>query len=485
VEAIEFTLNNEAVTIEHEPPTKTLLEYLRGERRLMGTKEGCAEGDCGACTVAWLDADAGGRAVLRSVNACLVLLPMLHGRRVWTVEGIRGADGSPHLVQEALVQALGSQCGYCTPGVVMTMLEACYRDDLDADWKLDDQMAGTLCRCTGYRPIKEAARQIAGSRPADDVTAVLDGPAAALPALDYRADDQRFVRPDSLARLWAVIAEEREVRFVNGATDLGLAVTKRHETWPCLVCLDGIPSLNSIVALDGGGWRVGAGVTLSALEDYADGPLPALARMLRYFGARQIKNRATVGGNLCNASPIGDLAPVLLALGADAVIAGVAGARRVAMADFFTGYRQTALAEGEILAAVVIPEPADGARTAAYKVSKRRELDISAVSAGMAVVVNDAGIVTEARLGFGGMAATPRRATAAEAALVGQPWSASVVAAAAVALEDDFTPMSDHRGSAWYRATLARNLLLGFFEETQSEAAPRLTRGHSGTVEVR
>ena len=487
MQAIRFTLNDQDVTVRELPPTTTLLEYLRRERRLMGTKEGCAEGDCGACTVAWLDAAADGGATMRSVNSCLVLLPMLHGRRVWTVEGIAGKDGSPHPVQEALVQALGSQCGYCTPGVVMTMFEACYRDDLDAPWKVEDQMAGTLCRCTGYRPINEATRRIAGARPDDDFTAALGDRAATLPALDYRAHGQRFVRPGSLAQLWAVIAEEAEVRFVNGATDLGLAVTKRHETWPCLVCLDGIDALNSVQALGEptSGWRIGAGVTLSALEDALGEAVPPLGRMLRYFGARQIKNRATLGGNLCNASPIGDMAPVLMALGADAVIAGAGGARRVPLEDFFTGYRQTALAPGEILAAVVLSAPDPKARVSAYKVSKRRELDISAVSAGMFVATDDDGVVTSARLAYGGMAATPARASAAEAALVGQPWTAATVAAAAAKLAEDFTPMSDHRGSDWYRGTLAKNLLIGFFEETQTERAPMLSHWHSGTVEVR
>jgi xanthine dehydrogenase small subunit len=480
VDTIRFTLNDRPVAVEGVPPTTTVLEHLRQRLHLTGTKEGCAEGDCGACTIAYVDVDHAGRPALRSVNACLVLLPMLHGRRVWTVEGLRAADGRHHPVQEALVQALGSQCGYCTPGVVMTMLEACYRDDLDAPWKLDDQMAGTLCRCTGYRPIMDATRAVAGARPAGAIAAALDAPPRALPALDYRAHGQRFVRPDSLEGLWAALDEAPDARFVAGATDLGLEVTKSRATWPVLICLEGIPALTAITARDGA-WSIGAGVTLSALEAAAEDALPALARMLRYFGARQIKNRATVGGNLCNASPIGDLAPILLALGASARIAGPGGERTVPLADFFVGYRQTALAPGEILAGIALTAPAPGDRVAAYKVSKRRELDISAVAAGMYVRL-DGAIVAEARLAYGGMAATPARATKTEAALVGQPWTEATVEAACARLAQDFTPLSDHRGSAWYRATLAANLLRGFFHETLDDPAPRLTPRHSGTV---
>jgi len=483
LEAIRFTLNDEPVVVRGVPPTTTALEYLRQTLRLTGTKEGCAEGDCGACTIAYVDRDHAGRPALRSVNACLVLLPMLHGRRVWTVEGIRPPGGGYHPVQEALVQTLGSQCGYCTPGVVMTMLEACYRDDLDQPWKLEDQMAGTLCRCTGYRPIMEAARAVAATRPDDAIAAALAGPAPALPPLDYSAHGQRFVRPDSLEALWSALAESPGARLVAGATDLGLEVTKARRAWTALVCLDAIPELKGLTR-DGDRWAIGAGVTLSTLEAAAEDGLPALARMLRYFGARQIKNRATVGGNLCNASPIGDLAPVLLALGADAQIAGPAGVRSVPLADFFVGYRQTALAPGEILAGVHLSAPAPGDRVAAYKVSKRRELDISAVAAGMFVRL-DGEIVAQARLGYGGVAATPSRAPATEAALVGQPWTEATVEAACARLADDFTPIADHRGSAWYRATVAANLLRGFYHETLEEPAPRLTPRHSGTVCVR
>ncbi len=479
MECIRFHLNGEPVAVADLPPATTALDYLRGPRGLTGTKEGCAEGDCGACTVIVLDRDHLDRPALRSVNACLLLLPMLHGRQVWTVEGLRGPDGGYHPAQEALVRAMGSQCGYCTPGVVMTLVEACYRGDLDAPWKLGDQLAGTLCRCTGYRPIRRAAQELAGTRPEHALGAALAGPPPELPPLDYRAGGQRFVRPVDLDGLWRVLAEEGDARLVSGATDLGLEVTKAHRSWPCLVSLEAIAALRRIDR-DAGGWFIGAGAVLSDLEAATERDLPPLSRMLRYFGARQIKNRATVGGSLCNASPIGDLAPVLIALGAEAVIAGPGGERSLALEDFFVSYRRTALAPGEILLGVRVPDPA-GARAAAYKVSKRRELDISTVSAGMLVRVAD-GVVSEARLAYGGMAATPSRAPSAEAALVGRPWTAASVRAAAALLDRDFTPLSDHRGSAWYRMTVARNLLIGFFEETLEDAMPGLRPGHAGTV---
>lgn len=473
---IRFHLNDRLVEEREAPPTTTLLRYLRDRLELTGTKEGCAEGDCGACTVAVLDPEAWGGPTYRAINACLLLLPMVHGRRVYTVEGLTQA-GQAHPAQHSLVQELGSQCGYCTPGVVMSMFEATYRADMDAPWKLDDQMCGNLCRCTGYRPIRDATRRVAGSRPDDSFRAQL-GVEGGDASLAYEADGQSYHAPATVEGIVALL--DGTERVICGATDLGLDVTKKHARFPRLVSLEAAPELRRITH-DGGLWTFGAAAPLADVEAATEAELPSLARMLRFFGSRQIKNRATLGGNLCNASPIGDTPPILIALGARAVLRSRAGERRVDLGAFFLDYRRTALQTGEILAAVEVPDPPAGARIGAYKVSKRRELDISAVAAGMFVAVAD-GRVTEARLCYGGMAATPRRAAQAEAALLGAAWGEDAIEAAAAALAQDFTPISDHRGSAWYRATVAANLLRGFWEETRDGGERRLPDRPTATI---
>lgn len=504
MEAVRLHVNGQLREVYGVSPTTTLLEWLRGPAGLPGTKEGCAEGDCGACTVVVVDPDAPGGPRLRAVNSCLLLLPLLHGKHVITVEGLRQAGRAPdpaaaaevglrpggnaawHPVQEALVAALGSQCGYCTPGVIMSMVEACYRDDLDAAWKLDDQMCGNLCRCTGYRPIREATQKIAGLRPADRIAALLRASEGEPPVtLRYESGGggphaQRFFVPGSLPELFDLMDAHPELRLVMGATDLGLDVTKKGERFPVLASLQAIGELRRLEHANGR-WSIGATVRLADLEDATDVALPPVARMLRFFGSRQIKNSATVGGNLCNASPIGDLAPVLLALDATIVVASRGGERRVPMGELFMGYRKTALLPGELLVRVELSDPPPTAKVVGYKVSKRREMDISAVAAGLYVQV-EGGVVTAARLGFGGMAATPARARAAEAALVGQPWSQAACDAAALRIADDFAPLSDHRGSAWYRATVAANFLRGMYADTLRDPIPRLPDRPSGTL---
>ncbi|MCA9690246.1 MAG: xanthine dehydrogenase small subunit [Myxococcales bacterium] len=477
---VRLTINDEEVEVADVAPTTTLLEYLRLHRRLRGTKEGCAEGDCGACTVVVIDPDAPGGPRFRGVNSCLLLLPLLHGKRVYTVEALRGADGL-HPVQESLASALGSQCGYCTPGIVMSMFEACYRRDLDAPWKLDDQMCGNLCRCTGYRPIRDAAQRIAGACPEDRFAAALARSGDARPGLAYRRGAQRFWIPRTFDECFALMAVHPDHRLVAGATDLGLDVTKGGARFPALISVMALPGLRAIERDEAGAWRIGATVRLADLEDATDHALPPLARMLRFFGARPIKNSATIGGNLCNASPIGDLAPALLALGATLVARSSAGERAIPIDEFFVGYRETALRPGELLVRVEIPALPQHVRASAYKVSKRREMDISAVAAAIYVDVQS-GVVASARLAFGGMAATPARARKAEAALVGQPWSQASCEAAAAAVAGDFRPLDDHRGSAWFRRTVAANLLRGMYEDTLAEPAPRLPDRPTGTI---
>lgn len=477
---IRFTLNDREEVVDGLSPTTTLLRYLRDNKRLTGTKEGCAEGDCGACSVAVVEPRPDGSRAYRSVCSCLVFLPMVQGKSVYTVEGI-GSEQNAHPAQRALTEALGSQCGYCTPGVTMSLFEACYRDDLDEAWKLDAQMCGNLCRCTGYRPIRDAAKEIAGTCPKDQFAEHLSKEPGSM-ALSYRTGSQVYETPASYEELWAILDREPGARFVAGGTDLALEVTKRFAEPPILVSLEGLSQLRAIAQDHSGEISVGATATLSELEAFSRFSMPQFERMLRYFGSRQIKNRATIGGNICTASPIGDLAPVLLALDARVVLASKEGEREVKLSDFFLSYRKTAMREKEIVAGFIVPRLEPGARAGVYKVSKRRELDISTVSAAFAVVLDELGAVKAARLAFGGMAAIPSRAKTAEAHLVGRSWSAALAEEAALLLEKDFTPISDHRGSAWYRATVAANLLRGFYLETEKEQHVRLPHRHTATV---
>ena len=477
---LRFTLNGEPVEVADVSPNTTLLQWLRSER-LTGTKEGCAEGDCGACTVVLLDDRAPGGPTYRAINSCLLLLPMVHGRTVWTVEGI-GTPAAPHPVQQAMVDTMGSQCGYCTPGFVMSLFEACYREDMEKAWQLDDQLCGNLCRCTGYRPIREAGIQTGGTRPDDRFLAALRGPRSRPEHLEHGADGELFIAPVSLDEATAALREHPTARLICGATDLGLDVTKKHVRFPVLVSTEHIAELQGIEDT-GDAWSIGASTWLTDLEAWAADALPVLHRMLRYFGARQIKHRATLGGNLCNASPIGDLAPVLLALDATIVIASSSGARRVPIDDFFLGYRQTALQDGELLARVSIPKPPAHALLGAFKVSRRRELDISAVAAGMHIQMSKDGTIGLARLAFGGVAATPVRAKKAERELVGRPWNEAVATEVGAILDDELSPIDDHRGSADYRKALVRNLLIGFEHESRFGESIPLLDDHTGTVQ--
>lgn len=483
---IEFWLNDRRIETQAVAGTTTLLRYLRDELAMTGTKEGCAEGDCGACTVVVLEEREGAEPTFRSVNACLLFLPMLQGRRVYTVEGLKTAEAL-HPAQEALVRTRGSQCGYCTPGIVMSLFEATYRDDVDAPWKVDAQLAGNLCRCTGYRPIREAGHQVAGTRPGDRFLTAMKqyeakGKALELRAVDGLAGDQLYLQPADLEAFFAARRRHPDAVLLAGGTDLGLAVTKQHRHFPVVIGLEALDELRVLERTDEG-WRIGAGVRLTRVLETAADDFPALRKMLRWFGSRQIRNRATLGGNLGTASPIGDTAPVLSALGATVVLVGPEGERRVALEDFFTGYRQTVLAPDELILAVEVPFTPAEAFASSFKVSKRREMDISAVAAGMYVEVRE-GVVRAVRLRYGGMSALAgARATKTEAALLGGPWSEEAVRAAMPLLDEDFQPLSDHRATAAYRSTVARNLLLGFFEESRRPERPEVDRP-VGTADV-
>ncbi len=484
--SFDITINGRLFRVDGEPAHRTLLQWLRAQG-LTGTKEGCAEGDCGACTVAIVETGAGGAPTYRAINACIALLPMFAGREVWTVEGLaqqKSGGATPrmeelHPVQRAMVESYGSQCGYCTPGFVVSMFEAYYRGDVatDPERKIADQLHGNLCRCTGYRPIRDAMmRALEEKRGASDQDLFqlrLQKEAPLPRQLEYAAAGERFLRPTSLEALCTLLKEHAEAVIVAGATEIGVEINKKAKAFPLLVSSEAIPELRRVWR-DERGWHVGGAATLTQIEEAAAEELPALGKMLSVFASRQIRHRATLAGNLITASPIGDLAPVLLALDATVTLArtGEEGLERrtVPLADFFTGYRATVRAREEVLEDVFIPHAPAGVsrRVDSYKVSKRRELDISIVAAAFVVDVKD-GVVARARLAYGGVAATPVRAKKAEALLTGKPWNEDTLAALLPTLRGETSPIDDVRSGKDFRVGLVASLFQKFFRGLESE----------------
>ncbi len=468
--AFEFTLNGQLLRPNVSPNT-TLLEFLRATGRT-GTKEGCAEGDCGACSVAILDRDSNGKPTYRAINSCIVPVCLLAGREIVTVEGVAG-EKTAHPVQRTMVECHGSQCGYCTPGFVMSLFEGYYRQDTLTGDKLDDQLCGNLCRCTGYRPIRDAAAEAFAARKngeSDPFRDRLNSDVQLVP-LDFEAFGEKFIRPSSIAGLLRVLRENPTARLIAGATELGLDITKRFKKFPVLISVEAVEELRRIES-GAESWRIGAAATLTQIEEAVAPEYPVLGEMLRVFGSRQIRNRATMGGNIVTASPIGDSAPVLLALDASVVLASEKGERTLPMAEFFVSYRKTALAPGEILKEIIVPRHTHTRQLARwFKVSKRREMDISTVAACFVLRLDDQNKIAYARLAYGGVAATPIRALKTEAALIGKPWTQETVSQVANDLREEFTPISDVRGSAQYRRNLIESLVTKFFAETSKGSA--------------
>ncbi len=460
---IEFRLNGELVRAENLSPNTTLLNWLRRSGRT-GSKEGCAEGDCGACSVAMIDRDAKGRACFRAINSCLVPLPAMAGREIVTVEGLK--NDALHPVQQAMVDHFGSQCGYCTPGFVMSLFEGFHRDDLKTDAQLDEQLAGNLCRCTGYRPIRTAAMEAFAKNGADAFAERLREARVDLDPLQIEHDGECFFRPKTLSELFALMEKFPEARLVAGATELGLLISKYFKKLPGWISLEAIPELTTLEQTESE-WRIGASVNLTMLLDRLGAEFPPIKEMLWWFGSRQIRNRATMGGNLVTASPIGDSAPVLLTYDTKLVLASAKGERTIPLEEFFIAYRKTALQPGEILKTIVLPhgDNGDKARRRFYKVSRRREMDISTVSGCFAIELDSNQIVRRARLAYGGVAPTPVRARNAEQALAGKKWSAETVAEVLPILAKEFTPITDVRGSAEYRAQIVTSLFEKFFRD--------------------
>jgi xanthine dehydrogenase small subunit len=446
-------VNGEERAMRGVPAWVSTLDWLRGIG-LTGAKEGCAEGECGACSVL-VARPEGDRARWTAVNACLVPALALDGQEVVTSEGL-GTPEALHPVQREMAARGGSQCGYCTPGFVCSMAAEYYRPGRDG-FDLH-AIAGNLCRCTGYRPIKDAAEALGAPAADDPLAQRVEGPAPV--PVPTRADG--FARPADLGEALALLREHPDAVVLAGGTDWGVEVNLRGERAAYVVAVDRLPELRGF-AVDDHRMEIGAALTLSEAEAALEGRVPMLDEVFELFASRLIRNGATIGGNLATASPIGDLAPALLALEAGVVLTSAEGDREVPIADYFTGYRETVRRSDELIRSVRVPLPTAGI-TGFHKIAKRRFDDISSVAVGFAIEVAE-GSVTSARIGLGGVAATPVRALATEAALEGRPWSAETVQEAAGVLRDEGTPMDDHRASAAYRSAMLGNALLKLWED--------------------
>ncbi|OEJ34730.1 xanthine dehydrogenase small subunit [Streptomyces subrutilus] len=485
--AARITVNGRETPISPAAPHTTTLDFLR-ERGLTGTKEGCAEGECGACAVLVARPGVNKPTDWVAVNACLVPVAALDGQEVVTSEGFAtpGEPGTPptlHPVQQEMAVRGGSQCGYCTPGFICSMAAEYYRPDRCAHTDADSDsgtadgadaehgpngfdlhaLSGNLCRCTGYRPIRDAAFAVGTPTDEDPLARRREQSPPAPAATAYTRDDSAFLRRSTLAETLRLLRERPDAVVVAGSTDWGVEVNIRSRRARCVVAVDRLPELRELhMASDH--IEIGAALTLTEIERRLDGEVPLLAELFPQFASRLIRNGATLGGNLGTGSPIGDSAPALLALEASVVLADADGEREVPLRDYFTGYRQSVRRPGELIRAVRIPLPT--APVAAFhKIAKRRFDDISSVAVAFALDIED-GIVRTARIGLGGVAATPVRALATEAALEGRPWAAQTVEAAALVLRTEGTPMDDHRASAGYRCAMLGQSLLKLHAHT-------------------
>ncbi len=461
--SIEFFFRGETIEVEGPALDTTVLAWLREYRRAIGTKEGCAEGDCGACMVIVGELE-GGQLRLEAVNACIQFLPTLDGKALFTVEDLTLLSGGGlHPVQQALVNAHASQCGFCTPGFVMS-LWAQYENHAAGISRSDalDALSGNLCRCTGYRPILDAALNMhAAPRATLDRQPVISAlqRIADLPDLEYSANGRRFLAPRSLDAFAQARLQNPAARIVAGSTDVGLWVTKQLKDIGDVLYIGRVPELQRITTTDDV-LEIGAAASLNEAYDALIADHPEWTELKRRFASLPIRNAGTLGGNVANGSPIGDSMPGLIALGATVALRKGDAERELPMEDFYLSYQKTALAPGEFLRAVRVPRHRNKPilfRT--YKIAKRFEQDISAVCAAFALEL-DGSRVNKARVAFGGMAATPKRAPACESALIGQPWNETTARHAAAAMATDFQPLDDLRASAAYRLEVAGQLVV-------------------------
>lgn len=481
---IRFLLDGQLHEIENPDPTETLLNYLRYSIARTGTKEGCAEGDCGACTVVLGELE-GDDVRYRAVNACILFLPVLDGKELITVESLRAPDGELHPVQQAMVDNHGSQCGFCTPGIVMSLF-ALNKNDQSADRDaIEDALAGNLCRCTGYGPIIDAAEKAQKVASAENTasanavalkklvrteTLVLEGKSK------LTGVTKKYYAPVTLSGLANAVMENPDATILAGGTDVGLWVTKQHRELETVIYIGDVPELQKIQG-KADHLIIGAGVSYTDAMDALGALYPDMGELVRRIGSVQIRNSGTIGGNIANGSPIGDSPPALIAVGATLVLRRGDQERTIALEDYFVDYGKQDLKPGEFVARVIVPKPKDNQHFRAYKLSKRFDQDITAVCGcfGMTLVN---GVVMSARICYGGMAATPKRAVNAETAIIGKPWTEETARAGMKAMEQDYTPLSDMRASADYRLAAAKNLLMKAFIETTGDAQTRvLARG--------
>jgi xanthine dehydrogenase small subunit len=474
------TINGQSTSITDVPLHTTALDFLRWAG-LTGSKEGCAEGECGACSVLVARPGLSTPTEWVAINACLVPIASLDGQEIVTAEGL-GEPDELHPVQREMAVRGGSQCGYCTPGFICSMAAEYYRPDRRPAGGSDGgpghehgpngfdlhALSGNLCRCTGYRPIRDAAYALGAPPPDDAFAERLSAPPPEAAATQLRHEGRSFVRPGTLADAVHLLHADPDAILVAGSTDWGVEVNLRGTRAASVIAIDRLPELRGLV-VDADRIEIGAALTLTEIERRLDGSVPVLAQWFPQFASRLIRNGATLGGNLGTGSPIGDAPPVLLALEASLVLASVDGEREVALSDYFTGYRQSVRRADELIKAVRIPLPM--ARLAAFhKIAKRRFDDISSVAIGFALDVED-GVVQRARIGLGGVAAMPIRALATEAALEGRPWTLATAQAAAEVLGGEGTPIDDHRASAAYRAAMLGQSLRKLYAESPEEVS--------------
>lgn len=472
---IRFLLNDDMVEIDSIDPTRSVLNYLREDQLRVGTKEGCAEGDCGACTVV-IGELLEDELILKSVNACIQFVPMLDGKALFTVEYLRGQGGALHPVQQAMVDCHGSQCGFCTPGFIMSLWTSYTDYEISGArpdrTELATRLSGNLCRCTGYRPILDAGEMMFELPGVSFDRLAIAEKLRALKSCDsvsFSWGVVSYCAPQSLGELTQLIHHKPDVTLVAGCTDVGLWVSKQLREFVDIVYLGNVAELKKIV-LTTTHLHIGAAVTLTEAYAAIVEQYPAIREMHERFASPPIRNAGTLGGNVANGSPIGDSMPWLIALEATVTLASASGSRSIGLEELYVGYMEKSMRAGECVEAIELPLPTQDLVFRTYKLSKRYDSDISAVCAAFALRLKHDRI-EQPRVVFGGMAATPARAPACEAALQGQRFTESTVKAAMQALQDDFTPLDDMRASADYRTRTATNLLYRFFLETRSQNA--------------